>query len=181
MNQSIKIDEAVLARMIDRQMIWDCLLRYTRGVDRIDLDLIRSAFWEDATNTHGPVHGSVENFISGWLPAQDLRDLSFHMVSNQSAEIDGDFANCETYFMAGIKLKADNRIEMVGGRYVDLYEKRQGEWRIKTRLTLLDWQGLMDASQMKERLAKRHQGSRDRNDPSYERPLRPREPIKTAW
>jgi len=169
------IDNATLARMVNRQQIWDCMLRYIRGADRMDQDLIRSAFWPDAHNTHGGVSGSVEDFIAGWHPAQATRDISFHMVSNQSVEFEGDtLAHVETYFMAAIHIKDDTQIEMVGGRYADLFEKRGGEWRVKTRLVMLDWQGMADASQMKERLATRHQGSRDRNDPSYERPIRPR-------
>ena len=180
---SLEFDREVLGQIVNRQQIWDCMLRYIRGVDRMDLDLVRSAFWPDASNTHGPVNGTIEDFIAGWRPAQDARDLSFHMVSNQTVAFEGKtLAHAETYFMAGIHLKEDPQLEMVCGRYADLYEKRGGEWRIKTRLVLLDWQGLMDATQMQSRLATRHQGSRDRNDPTYERPVRPRAAIATrGW
>jgi len=174
-------DSNVLVRLVDRQEIWDCLLRYIRGVDRMDQDLVRSAFWEDAINTHGPVRGSVDDFIAAWLPVQAARDVSFHMVSNQSVEFADEAAHCEAYFMAGIKQTESDQIEVVGGRYIDHFEKRGSEWRIKTRLVLLDWQGLMDATQMKARLAKRHRGSRNSNDPSYERPVRPRDAIVTSW
>jgi hypothetical protein len=176
-------DRHLLARMIDRQQIWDCLLRYIRGVDRMDQDLIRSAFWEDASNSHGPVSGTVEDFIGGWYPAQATRDVSFHLVSNQQLDVDDDgiVAHGETYFFAAIKQTAEDEIELVGGRYVDRYEQRGGEWRIATRVVLLDWQGMADASGMAARKAKRHVGSRDQNDPSYERPLRPREAINTPW
>lgn len=175
------IDLEVIAKIIDRQQIWDCLLRYIRGVDRMDQDLIRSAFWEDAHNSHGPVSGSPEDFISHWLPAQAWRDVSFHMVSNQSVEFEDGGANAEAYFMAGIKQTGSDEIEVVGGRYIDRFEKRDAEWRIQTRLVLLDWQGLMDASGMTARLAKRHQGSRGPQDPSYERPVQRRDAIITEW
>lgn len=175
------IDAGAVQRLIDRQAIWDCLLRYIRGVNRMDQDLIRSAFWPDASNTHGPVSGTVGDFIAGWHPAQALRDLSFHMVSNQSVEFDGATAHCEAYFMAGIRNTGAPRMELVGGRYIDRFTSRGAEWRIQTRLVLLDFQGLMDASEMSARLAKRHQGSRDRSDPSYERPVGPRSKIETPW
>lgn len=178
---STEINQEYLARMIDRQKIWECLLRYTRGVDRMDLELIRSAFWEDATNSHGPVCGTAEDFIKAWYPAQALRDLSFHMVSNQAIEFDGDRAHCEAYFMAAIRVKGRDTVEMVGGRYIDTFEKRGNDWRIKTRLLLLDWQGLLDGTEMQKRMMSRHTGSRDRNDPSYERPVQPRNPIATPW
>lgn len=180
---ALEFETDVLSRMVNRQLIWDCLLRYIRGVDRMDLDLVRSAFWPDAHNTHGPVSGTVEDFIASWLPGQAVRDISFHMVSNQSIEFEGEtLGHGETYFMAGIHLTDDPQMELVGGRYADLYEKRKGEWRIKARQVLLDWQGLMDATQMKARLATRHQGARDRTDPTYERPIRPRPPVKSkGW
>jgi hypothetical protein len=180
---TVSIDDALLQQLVDRQLIWDCLLRYVRGVDRMDQELIRSAFWEDAVNSHGPVCGSVEEFIARWHPAQATREVSFHMVSNQSIEFEngGLGAHGEAYFMAGIKQTDSEQIEVVGGRYLDHYEKRSGEWRIKTRVVLLDWQGMMDASGMPARLAKRHRGARDLGDPSYERPVRPRDAIPTEW
>lgn len=176
-----EVDQGDLARLIARQAIWDCLLRYIRGVDRMDEVLIRSAFWEDASITHGPVSGTVTDFIAGWRPAQAARDVSFHHVSNQSVEFDGAQAHCEAYFMATIRKNRADRIETVGGRYIDRFERRAREWRIGTRLVLLDWQGMMDASQMERRLATRHRGARDSSDPSYERPVHPRAKIDTPW
>ena len=173
------IAEDVLSRMIDRQLIWDCLLRYCRGIDRLDLDLVRSAFWEDGIDAHGPVDGSVEDFLALWLPAQQGRDVCFHMVSNQSVDIDDDGAHGEAYFIAATKPKGGEQLELIGGRYVDHYVKRGPEWRILTRVMLLEWQGLMDASQMPARMAKRHNGTRDRDDPSYQRPVQPRSAIVT--
>jgi SnoaL-like domain len=174
---------AEMRRLLERQRIWDCLLRYIRGVDRMDLTLIRSAFWPDATNSHGPVAGDVEDFIAGWFPAQATREVSWHMVSNQQYDFaeDGASAHVETYFTAGIRLTDDPQIEIVGGRYADRYEKRSDEWRIATRVVLLDWQGMADATGMTARKAKRHQGSRGGSDPTYERPLRSRDAIETPW
>lgn len=177
------LDVAALTRLLDRQAIWDCLLRYARGVDRMDRDLIRSAFWEDATNSHGPASGDVEEFIARWYPGQAARDRSFHLVSNQQLEFEpgGLSAHAEAYFVAAVREVDADEIELVGGRYCDLYAKRGNEWRIQTRLVVLDWQGLADSSRMNERLTTRHGGSRDRDDPSYERPVRQRPAIDVPW
>jgi hypothetical protein len=174
------IDMDALSRMLDRHQIWDCLLRYARGVDRLDLDLIRSAFWDDGIDSHGPVDGTVEDFLALWLPAQPSRDVCFHMVSAQSVEIDGTDAHAEAYFMAAMKQADSSQLELIGGRYVDHYEKRGTAWRIKTRVMALDWQSMVDASGMPERMAKRHPGSRDKTDPSYERPVRSRSAVASA-
>jgi len=171
----------ILRRLADRQQISDCLMRYARGVDRIDLDLMRSAFWPDATISQGPVRGSIEDFIAGWAPVQDAREASFHNISNLTVEFDGNSAHCEAYLLVSIKQKGTDKIETVGGRYIDHFEKRGPEWRIKTRQMVIEWQGYLDASEMPVRMATRHRGTRDRNDPSYERPVQPREAINTSW
>lgn len=180
-NEIAELDQAELAALLAKQAIWDCLLRYIRGVDRMDQGLIRSAFWEDASITHGPVSGPIDDFIAGWYQAQAARDVSFHHVSNQTVDLDGAQAHCEAYFMAALRKTCAEKLEMVGGRYVDLFQRRGRTWRIRRRLVLLDWQGFMDASQMERRLATRHRGSRDGRDPSYERPVVPRDRIETPW
>jgi hypothetical protein len=63
-------------------------------------------------------------------------------------------------------------MELLGGRYLDHFEKRAGQWRIAERLVLVEWQCVTDASAMQERLSQRHRGVRGRDDPSYERPMR---------
>jgi hypothetical protein len=163
-------ESASLAALLDRQAISDCLARYARGVDRVDEELIRSAFWEDAHDAHGAFDGSPQEFIDWFVPNQGTREVAQHFLMNQSVQLDGKVADVETYFISMGKQRGSDVIESVGGRYVDLFEKRDGEWRIKTRLVLLDWQSVGDASNMGERLSRSNRGSRDRNDPSYERP-----------
>jgi len=166
-------DDAISA-LLDRQAIWDCLLRYARGVDRLDEALIRSAYWPDAHDSHGQLNGSLDQFLAGWLPRQPQRDVAHHLLGNHLVELNGDAADAETYFISAAKTAGSGVLELVGGRYVDHFEKRSGEWRILTRLVLLDWQGTADASGMAERLALSHRGTRGPADPSYERPVQPR-------
>jgi hypothetical protein len=176
MGESSRSWEVEVRALLDRQAIWDCLMRYTRGVDRLDQELIRSAFWGDARDSHGQMDGSAEQFIRTWMPTQAVREACQHSVSNHYVELAGDAANAETYFQVAIRNAGSEALELVGGRYLDRYTRRRGEWRIQTRLVVLDWQCLTDATQMDHRLATSHRGSRDRRDPSYERPVRPRTP-----
>lgn len=46
----------------DRQEIHDCLLRYTRGVDRHDRELMLSAYHSDAYDDHGVAQGVARDF-----------------------------------------------------------------------------------------------------------------------
>lgn len=163
-------------QLLDRQAIWDCLMRYTRGVDRLDDELIRSSFWEDARDSHGQMDGSPEEFIRTWVPTQGNREACQHSVFNHHVEIGDYVADAETYFQVAIRNTGSDVLELVGGRYIDRYTCRDGEWRIQTRLVVLDWQCLTDASRMDRRLASSHRGTRDRRDPSYERPVRSRTP-----
>jgi hypothetical protein len=166
----VQLDSAIAA-LLDRQAIWECMLRYARGIDRLDEGLIRSAYWEDAHDSHGQLNGSLDQFLAGWLPRQANRDVAHHFLGNHLVELHGDTADAETYFTSAAKTTGAQVLELVGGRYVDQFEKRSGEWRILTRLVVLDFQCTGDASGMAARLAAAHRGTRGPADPSYERPV----------
>jgi len=177
-------DESSLAETVrllrDRQEIMDVLLRYTRGTDRLDVELIRSAFHEDGIDSHGKVTGTNEDFLAWWLPGQEQREATQHYLMNHTVDLDGDSAHAETYFMAFVKSHGEDELHVYGGRYVDRLERREGEWRIAVRVVAHEWNMVGDASAMQAEIAGRHRGVRSRADPSYERPLRPRDPPGTA-
>jgi len=166
--------EDQLIALLDRQSIADCMIRYARGVDRLDVELIRSAFWPDAYDSHGPVNGSTEDFLEYFLQRQTDRQVAQHFVTNHIIDLDGAAADTEAYFISVTKKARSDRLELVGGRYLDRFEKRDEVWRIKTRLVVLDWQCIADSSQMAQRLSRSHRGSRSTDDPSYEHPILPR-------
>src|SRR5580692_5001461 len=51
--------------LADREAIKDCLYRYSRGIDRCDMELLRSAYWPGAMDTHTGFKGTIEEFIAG--------------------------------------------------------------------------------------------------------------------
>jgi SnoaL-like domain len=164
--------ETTIRELVDRQEIMACLHRYTRGVDRVDADLIRSVFHPDATDYHGPVTGSVEDFLAYWLPLQDSREVSQHYISNTEIDLDGDSAHVETYFVYYQKLKGDPAMEIRGGRYADKFERRDGDWKIAVRVVMSEWAMNADGRLTTERVAQLKQhGRRDRTDPVFIRPL----------
>jgi hypothetical protein len=166
-------DDALRAgvrELLDRQAILDCLYRYTRGADRLDIELLRSAFWEDAVDHHGPVNGGVDDFLAYWLPLQEAREISQHYLHNHSVELDGDVAHAETYFSFVVKLKGESEVKVSGGRYADRFERRGGEWRIATRVVMSEWGLVADGTPTIERLANAR-GRQDHGDPTYLRPL----------
>lgn len=92
-----------LEELSARAQIHDVLLRYCRGLDRVDMDLVRNAFHEDAwvqfpASLHvGPVEGFLE-FLTAEMP-RFVRTM--HFLGNSLIEFDGpDVAHVETYLQA---------------------------------------------------------------------------------
>jgi ketosteroid isomerase-like protein len=180
--------ERAVSELQDRQAIHDCLMRYSRGVDRLDRELILSCYHEDAIDDHGVFVGNREEFAD-WVDAMHSKThLSHqHAILNVSVDLDGDVAHTESYFMFVGLNRAGTPLAMSGGRYLDRFEKREGRWAIAARLCLRDWAPLeaipepMDQSRMTvvknlpevfvELMRNGPQPARDRTDPSYDRPL----------
>jgi hypothetical protein len=79
------------------------------------------------------------------------RDLPAGIDIEIMIEVDGDNAYAETYFSAyhrmrakGDPLAASNAYDtemdfLVGGRYIDRFQRREGVWKISHRTGLTDW------------------------------------------
>ena len=49
----------ILSELADREAIRECLYRYSRGVDRLDADMLRTAYWPDCIDDHMGFVGNV--------------------------------------------------------------------------------------------------------------------------
>ena len=133
--------EAEVRDLAARRDIMAACQRYMRAQDRLLPDLHRSAFHEDAYVDcglyAGPAHGFVD-FAQGFLATMKG---SQHIIGQHMIEIDGDAADGEVYFFAWHRPieNGEERDLFICGRYVDRYEKRNGEWRIADRRELIDW------------------------------------------
>lgn len=158
-------------QLLDRQAIIDCIMRYTRGVDRLDEDLILSAFHEDAIDYHGSMVGSPQDFIA-WLWPRHQGRVTQHYVTNHTFDFHGDStAHVETYFFVPIRLSDNPNIQFVAGRYIDRFEKRDGEWKIFRRIVVTEWLAEAEALPV-DPIG--DLGRRNRDDLSYIRPLETR-------
>lgn len=177
--------ERKLRELIDRDEIWRVMLRYARGLDRLDVELTRSCYWEDAIEDHNQFVGDVDGFIEyANATSRGFTNIQ-HGLLNHSCELDGDDAYTETYFMYIGRL-AEPPHFMSSGRYVDHFKRRDGEWRIANRVTIVDaTYGLPDTPLGKELPPaygpdEIYPATRDRNDVSYHRPPIPRQPKPKA-
>lgn len=159
----------------DRQEIIDCLLRYTRGVDRHDKELMKSAYHPDAWDEHGVAEGDPEQFCSwalGWHGEHQTKHQ--HIITNQTIEIDGDTAHGETYYLFwGENRQGPPQISF--GRYVDRFEKRDGRWAIAHRVCVNEISANLEAMvyppEIAEMVFATGPNRRDKEDVSYRRPL----------
>ena len=131
--------EASIRQLLDRMEIHDTLVRYCRGVDRMDGDLVLDVFHPDATDDHG-VPRSPKEFLDAIKNAAGPHP-SMHLTGNELIEFDDTGAWVESYFVSIQTLeRADGRYTRSrGGRYVDRFERREGKWRIARRTVLDDW------------------------------------------
>ncbi len=171
--------EAKLREMIDRDEIWQVLIRYGRGLDRLDVEMARSCYFDDATEDHGHFVGNPDDFIQ-WANNVSLRYVTTqHAVFNHYCELDGDDAYAETYFQfTGTAEKEPHLLST--GRYIDHFQRRNNEWRIANRVAIVE--GTYELRDDEESKAfppaygpdEVYPASRDKSDVSYQRPLRPR-------
>ena len=162
-----------LQDLLDREAIRDCLHRYCRGVDRMDEACLRSVYWPDGTDRHGPYQGSASGFVDWALDKLKNAPRGVHMLSNILIDLRGDVAGVESYFhalQADMDAQGQPRQSMLVGRYVDRFEKRQGEWRIAQRTVVYDWidQQAMGGGSDAQRFGVRQpNGARQPHDPLY--------------
>jgi hypothetical protein len=165
--------EAGLQQLLDKQAIREATLRYCRGVDRCDPELIASAFHPDAVESHGGYHGDIPGFLEWLLPKLRANHyVTTHLIANQLIELELDVAFSEAYLVAFHRSLLEGAdVEWVfGGRYVDRFERRGGDWRIASRVLVHDWSrtGTVDPQAWAPPLSFAA-GLRSREDPSYER------------
>lgn len=158
--------DQLLQDLLDKQSITEVLLTYARAIDSLDEDRLRSVFHSDSEHNHSFVGPSSNpdlastatepadfvayalNFLRGFAKTH-------HQLGQPLITIDGHRAQSECYFTAihHMRDKTDplapataqeTQMELaVGGRYVDEFEKRDGEWKIRKRKGVTDWRRLV--------------------------------------
>lgn len=127
--------------VIAKQEITDLVGRYMRGLDRLDRDLLRSTFHDDATTDYGFFQGGPDEFVDMAYNALKDHLANHHMIGQVNIDLEGDIAFGEVYFQAFHRIiqEGEERDLFISGRYVDRYEKRDGEWKFAFRSEVNDW------------------------------------------
>lgn len=158
-----------VADLLAKREIHEVVLRYCRGIDRLDLDLVRSAYHPDGVDHHTGFDGTVEEYVA-WVGAALRRlDGTQHIVGNHLSEVHGDRAVAETYGTAvHWGTPADEpRLNFTSGfRYVDRMERRNGHWAIVERWAVREWTR-SDAGRLIAKEGSGPSGRRDAADPLW--------------
>ncbi len=161
--------EERLHELLDRRDIEDVVLRYCRGIDRMDRELVRSCYHPDATDEHGSFQGTVDEFLDWVFRLLGHYSQTMHFVGNVLVEFEGDVAAAETY---GIAFHRSDEAKpqlnlMTGFRYLDRFEKRDGAWRIAARTAVTEWSRIDDSAGRWHTPDGFLTGKRDRGDALY--------------
>jgi ketosteroid isomerase-like protein len=161
-----KLDE-----LLAKQEIREVILRFCRGIDRRDVELIESAFHPDATDNHGPFQGRAADFSAWAMGVLEKQVLTMHLVANQLIELDGDIAWSESYLLALHRTKRGDETHdwFLGARYVDRFERRGDVWKIAHRTTVHDWDRFDPLDGIWEPASEFVQGVHSRDDVAYRR------------
>lgn len=133
--------EAEMQALLDKQAIYEVLCKYARAADRLDAALMKSCLHEDARfySPYGEKQGA-QDLVDSAMEYLGTMDGTMHALANHLVlELKGDVAVCETYINShhwGTPRTERGKNFVSGTRYVDRFERRNGEWRIAERWLL---------------------------------------------
>lgn len=167
-----------MADLLAKQEIAELLYRYCRGVDRLDMELVRSCYHPNATDSHGTFEGTVDEYLV-WSERLLRRYTgSAHTVHNVLIEIDPEpataadggtvqWARSEAHGIARHWTEGGPpELNLsVGFRFIDDLSRRNGgPWRISRRVATTEW---VREEQFRPFDGRFLRGSRGQSDPVY--------------
>jgi hypothetical protein len=135
-----------LQDLLDKQEIHELALRYCRGVDRKDPDLLRSLYTTDGIDNHGDLYrGDAEGYVAFLEASFPFIQVGAHYVCNHLVELDAadpDRATGEVYALGYHRVRGEEGPALdswVGVRYLDRYRREAGQWRFEQRDVVFDF------------------------------------------
>jgi SnoaL-like domain len=144
--------EAKLQTQLDKQEIHDQLMRYCRGCDRGDLELLNSIFvsegaegergWRNTSVTIGILKGAKTAVAEkDRVGSKTSVNTSFHFIGNVLVDVAGDKATSEAYFISYLVIDRGG-VEYLrprAGRYLNWWVRRPDGWRTIGRRVIEEW------------------------------------------
>lgn len=132
------VDPDLLRDVVSKLALHELCAAYARGIDRADETLLASLFHDDSVVVSGVLDGTGPEFARGIVAfVKQNFDRCSHHVSNEWFDVRGDEAVGESYVIAAVTTGGQEML--VGGRYLDAFQRRSGSWRFSRRTFVLDW------------------------------------------
>jgi len=165
------VNEAV-ERLVAEAEIRRLIYTYSRAADRLDRELLRTIFHEDARIELGAIHrGGVEPFLDVAIGFMGSMAATRHDVGNiLIVHHDASHASAESYVQAWHRIETPEgtRELTVYGRYLTRFGRRDGRWAIAWHSEIIDWGRMVPADAgWFDGNAEMEKGRRDATDGSY--------------
>src|SRR6478609_7100526 len=142
------------------------------GAARAGADVLsRLLYHDEAIDDHGSMfRGSADEYLAWLPPVLGNFEATVHSITNALFVVRAEHAQGELYTVAYHRTHPPQAREiLIGGRYLDRYERRAGVWKFLHRSLALDWCRVspVDAAAYGEFAAGAPRGRTDEQDPSY--------------
>ena len=123
--------------LLAKEEITDVIKRLARGTDRLDEELMASCYHPDGFDDHNSFRGSGTEFAKWVCEVLPHFDVTMHFIGPPYIRLEGDMAKVDTYCVAHHIREGTDMV--LGLRYVDRFERRDGRWLIAKRVCAFDW------------------------------------------
>lgn len=136
-----------LRMLLDKQACNETITRYCRALDWLDEEALKAVFTPDADIDYGFFKGRGDAFIPVVMEVERSFIRRWHFLANAIIQVNGDTAEGECYGLAaGVSQREGRTVtDLFGGRYLDRFVRRAGNWMISRRVYSLDWHRSFDA------------------------------------
>ena len=138
----MSVETTELRILLDKQACSETLARYCRALDWLDAEALKTVFTADADLDYGFFQGRRDAFIPVVMDIERRFLRRWHLIANAIIQVTGDTAEGESYGLAAAVAEREGRMvtDVFGGRYLDRFVGRAGQWQITKRVYVLDWQ-----------------------------------------
>jgi hypothetical protein len=138
-------DELLIELRAERE-IARVIAQCARASDRKDLPMMRSCYHDDAVDNHGLFNGPVDDYFRWAGHHHEQFAMFMHLLGAPVIEVRGESAYAETYCIVAQSLKPQPvyngqvaPLTLVGCRYLDHFQRREGAWKILERNVVFEW------------------------------------------
>ncbi len=140
---SVMLNENAMQKLLDKEEIREVIgVRYARGMDWYDLNLLKGCFHSDSEIDYGYFKGNAHEWCEKRVVERNPAELHrFHYCFPAQIEVSGDTAMAESTSYAGFRTRENESEKYVffGARYSDTLKRREGVWRITRRVVHIDF------------------------------------------